>query len=148
MTGKTLVVHHIDGNHSNDVPENRMIMTNADHSRLHASLRWQDPVMRERMTESMSRAALGNQYSVGHQNALGHVCSPEACEKMSRAQNRPEVREKNRQANLGNQYAVGHVCSPEACEKISQAMREALQRPGVRERYRQAALGNQNARKK
>jgi len=35
MDGDTLCIHHIDGNHDNDIPENRRDMTLSTHTKLH-----------------------------------------------------------------------------------------------------------------
>lgn len=65
--GFDLVVHHVDGNHENDVPENRQVMTRSAHSRLHS---------------------LGNQNALGNKSLLGYRHTPEARAKMRAAARR------------------------------------------------------------
>ena len=51
------VIHHIDGDGTNNIPSNLLVMDRGEHTRLHALQRWADPEYRERMTRKIRSAA-------------------------------------------------------------------------------------------
>lgn len=107
------VVHHLDGDHSNDDPANLAAAHRRCHSAYHVREWWKDPEYRAKMVAANR----------------GRRHSPEAIERMREAhrgeRRSPETRAKLSASLKGNQNRSGASHSPEAREKIRAARNEA-----------------------
>ena len=96
LSGKTKCVHHIDGNHFNDAPENLLEMTVSEHMSLHklgnTYMRGKHFSHSEDTKERMRKAHLGKTLSEETKKKIGQASlgrhfnmSEEAKEKISKA---------------------------------------------------------------
>jgi len=72
---KDEVVHHIDGNKQNNSPENLMVLTQSQHSKLHAFIRKGDPSPYSHINDVVETRHCSSCGRSMYQKAKGNLCS-------------------------------------------------------------------------
>lgn len=110
LNGRSEQVHHIDGDKTNNTPENLRVVDIRDHSSHHSRLNWKDPEFRRRSVEAFrancarpelredrKRAALEtwqrDEYRKNHQRAM-QAAGPKISKSISKAWKERNLREK------------------------------------------------------